>query len=89
VNFFWSVTVGWPRLLIIFPALAIALFKAAASGVGWHWSIDAAWWVFCSIPLFLLVWAGTSYWWKRHRTVAMIATTTIVLEILTLGLMIE
>src|SRR5258706_3233671 len=84
VNLFWSVTVGWPRFLIVFPALAIAQFKVVVSGGGRHlW--DATMWLIYSIPLLLLIWAGIRYWWKRYRAIAPIAAIFVVWETFRLG----
>ena len=67
VNWFWSIIVGWPRLLIVFPAIAFALLKAAIKNGWWERAEDGAIWLMYSTPFLLLVWAGTLYWWRRCR----------------------
>jgi hypothetical protein len=65
VNVFWAVTIGTPRFLITPPALAIARYKAVLkSAFNWRWLLEACMWTLYSIPLVLLIWAGTSFWWN-------------------------
>jgi hypothetical protein len=86
VNLFWLIIVGVPRLLIICPAVVIAMVKAALSGMSWHWR-SAAWWLVYSIPFLIIASAGASYWWtRRHRAIATVAPALILLEIVALGL---
>ena len=85
VNIFWSVTIGWPRLLIVFPALAISLFKAAASNGDWRPFLDGAMWLLYSAPVTLIICAGTFHWWKHRRFIGVVIATITLLEILVLG----
>ena len=88
VNMFWFGTVAIPRFLLVFPAVAIAVAKAAAHG---HGSIrDAAIWLVYSIPLVLVLWVGVRYWLgfglRGYRIAVWIALAVIVADILALGL---
>ena len=87
VDFFWSFTIGWPRFLIVFPAIAVSLLKAGFNN-GWSSRIfDGTVFLLYSVPVFLLVWAGTLYWWRRYRFVCIMAVAMVVLVVLTLGFM--
>ncbi len=65
-----SITVGWPRWMILNPVIAISFFKAGLLGGGLRWLLTSAAWLVYSIPVLLILWAGTLYWWKRHRATA-------------------
>jgi hypothetical protein len=84
VNFFWLIVAGIPRPLILFPALAVAMVRAALLGARWHWSSAALWLVY-SIPFLLIGAAGATYSRTRHRTIAAVASALILLEIAALG----
>lgn len=88
VNVLWTITLGIPRLLITFPVLAIAKIRAFLhnNGAPLRWLLDGSIWLLYSIPLLLLIWAGTLHWWKRHQAAATIILTLIVWQILWLGL---
>jgi hypothetical protein len=83
VNRLWSIAVGWPRLAIVFPALAIALLRTAVENA--DYLLEASAWILYSMPLFAVLYAGALYWRKRHRGVADIITVAMIGEILVLG----
>jgi hypothetical protein len=97
-DMFWSVLVGWPRFVIVFPAAAFALLKAAASAAFRHWwspspypSLALPWlsesvvWLLYSIPLALVMWVSFAYWKARSRPMAIGLTVVVFAEILYLG----
>ena len=60
VNWLWDAIVGLPRFVIVFPALAVAFIKTSLLTAWPRWA-DAEGWLLYSIPLLLLLAAGTQY----------------------------
>ena len=82
-SWFWNLTVGYPRLAIVFPALAISFYKAAAKSLYRGWmqgdshgiaAYSAAGFAGNALPFLLpsllvasLMGLGASYWYRRNR----------------------
>jgi hypothetical protein len=80
VKMFWAATLGLPRLLITFPALATTFYKTELGTTSC--CAGANHWARFSIPVLLLIGVGTAYWWKRHRGIAAALLAVIVGQIL-------
>src|SRR5262249_49173851 len=77
VNIFWAITLAAPRSLITPPALAIAYYKGGLAS-NTFLLVDTNIWLHYSIPMLILLWAGTVFWWKLHRGAAAILFALIV-----------
>lgn len=87
VNLFWSVIAGWPRFVIVVPALVFAGVHAFAKNGFHYWFYldNAIPFAVLSIPLVLVSWGGISYWIQMSRTFAAAQTALLLGEILYLG----
>lgn len=89
VNWFWDATVGWPRFVIVLPAIAIAALKVGLEALPTHWShrwVDAAAFATVSTPIVLLLWTGIRYWHRRHPRFAALLGVAVLSETIILGL---
>jgi hypothetical protein len=101
VNYLWAAVVGWPRFLLVIPAAAFSMLKAAALSTIYTfistgefnppffakgYFLNATPWLKLSIPLFLLAAFGANYWWHCYRGLAVMAVTLLLLQIVMFGL---
>jgi hypothetical protein len=85
---FWEAVVGWPRLVIVFPALQVAMVHAAARNPHFYWAFlyDATGFSVLSVPLAFAVWGSFSHWKTRSKVFAIALTAMLLAEIAYLGL---
>jgi hypothetical protein len=74
VNIVWVVALGIPRFLMVFPAIPIAVLKAAILNGDRHWLTEGLVWLALSIPIVAGPWVGALYWGRHHRYIAILIT---------------
>jgi hypothetical protein len=70
----------FPRYLLTFPALMIALMIEESQGK--LYMLGPLPFLILSIPLFLSVWAGAIYWRRRNPAIAIIAVGLVAVEVI-------
>lgn len=66
-GWFWFFAAELPRMILVFPALAIAMIRAGIrnGSFGGSYFLESIPWVLYSIPLLLVIWLGISSWPRR------------------------
>ena len=85
VNLFWTATVGLPRFILVFPAVAIALLRAVLIGCTLDHVIDAEPFLLGSIPQIVVIWRGVRYWYRRNIAFSAMVGFAVISEFVTLG----
>jgi hypothetical protein len=82
----WNAVVGWPRSLIIPPALVFASIKATVKNHFHYWFVlDGVPFIPQSFLLALVLYISFVYWWSRSKALAIGLTATLLGEVLYLG----
>ena len=81
VNGFWFVAVALPRLAVIVIALPLALMSAGIKNGSIGYFLNILPWLKTTVPLLLLLTAGTVYWWVRSRAIAAAIAVSLLLTV--------
>jgi hypothetical protein len=81
VNGFWFVAVSLPRLAVIMIAMPLAMTSAGIKNGSIGYFLNVIPWLKATIPLLLLITAGTVYWWVRSRAIAMAMAVSLLLTV--------
>ena len=85
INLVWSVLICDPRFVIVFPSLAVALFKASLFHGMYNRALDGAVWLILSTPLFLVMWRGMRSWYQENSIFSVLVGLALITEIAFLG----
>ena len=85
MNTAWSIGVGLPWFLTLFPALGFGLAKVSIVQGDWRYAANGLPFLLVSAPILLLIWSGGLYWWKQWRPVALVSLALIFANIIALG----
>ena len=85
-NTFWLLAAEIPRLVLVFPALAVTLIRASIlNHFDSHYALESVPWMAYSMPLALMSWAGFRHMRTRSSTAAHLAIVLLMGEILFLA----
>jgi hypothetical protein len=85
VDLFWTVLLGFPRLTLAMPAIALAFFKAALLHGTVNWALEGGVWLLYSIPFLFIIWQGVRFWKVRNVAFALFIGITTIVEFVALG----
>src|SRR5262245_56000516 len=82
LGWLWFFAIGLPRMIIVFPALGVAMIGASIhdSEYGTHYFLESVTWLLYSIPLLLVIWAGI-WAWRKSALVTIILVFVLLAEI--------
>lgn len=86
---FWLATVELPRFVIVFPSVAVAMFKAflinSWAGGGFNYLGESLAWTAMSIPMVGMSYVGFRDWRARSPLIAWVLIAALVGQIFVLG----
>jgi len=85
VNLFWSLTLGYPRLFLIPPAIFLTTVRVSISNQDTFWLLEGLSFLIVSVPIVIVFFVGIRFWHRNSLILGWLLATMIVAETVVLS----